>query len=115
MDGKMFLSRHSLGRGEENDLPAVLPPGSIQKSSFYEHGGNMAAEIGTWVKWTTISPTRLGYKATDIGKVVAIHSRSGGHEIDVQFADGDVIRGAFEQWFEKAELQKTDEASTHVA
>jgi hypothetical protein len=30
----------------------------------------MATEIGAWVKWTNVSPTRLGYKATDIGKVV---------------------------------------------
>jgi hypothetical protein len=75
----------------------------------------MATEIGAWVKWTNVSPTRLGYKATDIGKVVAVYRRSGGHEIDVQFADGDVIRGAFEQWFEKAEFQTEGEAPTHVA
>ncbi len=75
----------------------------------------MAAEIGTWVKWTNVSPTRLGYKPTDIGKVVAIHCRSGGYEIDVQFADGDVIRGAFEQWFEKAEIQTEHEGSTYPA
>ena len=66
----------------------------------------MAAEIGTWVKWTNVSPTRLGYKETDIG--------CGGHEIDVQFADGDVIRRAFEQWFEKAEFQTAHETSTHL-
>ena len=87
---------------------------TLQPFSLRKHA-KKAAEIGTWVKWTNVSPTRLGYKATDIGKVVAIHCRSGGHEIDVQFADGDVIRGAFEQWFEKAELQTEDEASTHVA
>jgi len=75
----------------------------------------MAAEIGAWVKWTNVSPTRLGYKETDIGKVVAIHHcRSGGHEIDVQFADGDVIRRAFEQWFEKAEFQAEHETSAHL-
>ncbi len=75
----------------------------------------MAAEIGTWVRWAKMSPTRLGYGASDIGKVVAIHDcRSGGHEIDVQFADGDVIRRAFEQWFEKAECQTEDEDSAHL-
>ena len=73
----------------------------------------MAAEIGTWVKWTKVSPTRLGYKATDIGKVVgARHGRSGDREIDVQFADGHVLLGAFEQWFEKAEFQIEAEAPT---
>jgi hypothetical protein len=74
----------------------------------------MVAEIGAWVKWTNVSPTRLGYKETDIGKVVAIHHCSGGHEIDVQFADGDVIRRAFEQWFEKAEFQTGHETSAHL-
>jgi hypothetical protein len=74
----------------------------------------MATEIGAWVKWTNVSPTRLGYKATDIGKVVAVYRRSGGHEIDVQFADGDVIRGASEQWFEKAEIQTEDKAFTRL-
>jgi hypothetical protein len=75
----------------------------------------MAAEIGTWVKWTSVSPTRLGYKATDIGKVVAVHRcLSGEHEIDVEFPDGDVIRGAFEHWFEKAESQTDDHASPHL-
>ncbi len=64
----------------------------------------MTAEIGTFVRWGKVSPTRLGYKASDIGKVIAVHlGRSGCDEIDVEFADGDVIRGAFKAWFETAQ------------
>ena len=65
----------------------------------------MTAEIGARVKWGKSSPTRLGYKASDIGKVIGVYNgRSGGDELDVEFADGDVIRGAFEEWFENVQL-----------
>jgi hypothetical protein len=75
----------------------------------------MAAEIGSWVKWGKLSPTRLGYQACDIGRVIAVRqAQSGGSEIDVQFADGDVIRGAFEQWFEGAQFATGDETSPHL-
>ncbi len=69
----------------------------------------MTAEIGCWVRWGKFSPTRLGYKPSDIGKVIGVrHSRSGTREIDVQFADGDVVRGASEHWFEGAPIGTGD-------
>ncbi len=59
-------------------------------------------EIGSWVKWADISPTRLGYAASDIGKVVGVQRCEGKTlQIDVQFDDGDTVRGAFEPWFER--------------
>ncbi len=74
----------------------------------------MTAEIGCWVRWGKISPTRLGYKASDIGKVIGVrHCRSGGREIDVQFLDGDVVRGASEQWFEGAQFGTGDDSAPH--
>ncbi len=76
----------------------------------------MTAEIGSWVKWTEFSPTRLGYRASDIGKVVgARHGRSGDREIDVLFDDGDVIRGVLEKWFERAQFGTEDEARAHMS
>jgi len=76
----------------------------------------MTAEIGSWVKWTKFSPTRLGYRTSDIGKVVGARcGRSGDREIDVQFADGHVLLGAFEQWFERAHFGTEDEASAHIS
>jgi hypothetical protein len=72
----------------------------------------MTAEIGSLVRWGKSSPTRLGYKASDIGKVIGVHNgRTGGDEVDVEFPDGDVIRGAFEEWFEKAQLRTEDEVA----
>ena len=71
----------------------------------------MTAEIGTLVRWGKVSPTRLGYKACDIGKVIGVHhGRSGGDELDVEFSDGDVVRGAFEDWFESVQLGTNEEA-----
>ena len=71
----------------------------------------MTAEIGCLVRWGKSSPTRLGYKAANIGKVVgAYHGRSGSGELDVEFLNGDVIRGAFEEWFESAQLGIKEEA-----
>ena len=71
----------------------------------------MTAQIGTLVKWGKSSPTRLGYKASDVGKVIGVyHGRSGGDELDVEFPDGDVIRGAFEEWFERAQLGTKEQA-----
>ncbi len=76
----------------------------------------MSAEIGSWVRWTELSPTRLGYTASDIGQVVGARpGRSGDREIDVQFADGHVLLGAFEQWFERAQFQIEDETSSQPA
>jgi len=66
----------------------------------------MSAEIGSWVQWTEATPTRLGYKTSDLGKVIGVRrGRSGHREIDVEFGDGDVLRGAFEGWFERAKVQ----------
>ena len=71
----------------------------------------MTAQIGSLVRWGKTSPTRLGYKASDIGKVIGAYlGRSGGDELDVEFPDGDVIRGAFEAWFECAQLGTKEEA-----
>ena len=71
----------------------------------------MTAEIGSLVRWGKSSPTRLGYKASDIGKVIGVyHGRSGTDELDVEFPDGDVIRGAFEEWFERAQRGTEEEA-----
>jgi hypothetical protein len=63
----------------------------------------MTCEVGSWVKWAEATPTRLGYKLSDIGKVVGVRDcPSTGRQIDVQFEDGDIVRGAFERWFEPA-------------
>ncbi len=75
----------------------------------------MTAELGCLVRWGKFSPTRLGYKASDIGRVIAVrHSRCGGVEIDVQFADGAVVRGASEQWFEGARFGMDDDVAPHL-
>ena len=64
----------------------------------------MTFEIGRWVKWSDASPTRLGHTASDIGEVVAVHEfPAEGYEIDVQFSNGEVVRGAAAHWFEPAE------------
>ena len=65
----------------------------------------MTAAIGTLVRWGKSSPTRLGYNASDIGKVIGVYNgRSGGDEFDVEFPDGGVIRGACQEWFENVQL-----------
>ncbi len=71
-------------------------------------------EIGTWVRWTKFSPTRLGYGASDIGKVIGIRHGLAGREIDVEFRDGDVVRGAWEQWFEGAQSPSEDEIDPYL-
>ncbi len=70
----------------------------------------MTCEVGSLVKWNEATPTRLGYKLSDIGKVVGVRDcpRSG-REINVEFEDGDVVRGAFERWFEPAPRNAVDE------
>ncbi len=70
----------------------------------------MALQVGSWVRWTDVSPTRLGYRASDIGKVVGVYSRDGkGLEVDVQFDDGDIVRGAFGPWFEAVQDPQTED------
>jgi hypothetical protein len=69
----------------------------------------MTCEIGVSVRWTEVSPTRLGYKASDIGTVIGVRGcESQGREIDVEFANGDVIRGAYERWFEPAPVEEPE-------
>jgi hypothetical protein len=70
----------------------------------------MTCEVGSLVKWTEATPTRLGYKLSAIGKVVGVHDcPSRGQEVDVEFEDGDVVRGAFARWFEPAPREASDE------
>jgi hypothetical protein len=70
----------------------------------------MTCEVGSLVKWNEATPTRLGYKLSDIGKVVGVRDcPSSGREIDVEFGDGDVVRGAFERWFEPAPRKAANE------
>jgi hypothetical protein len=69
----------------------------------------MTCGIGSWVKWNAATHTRLGYKPSDIGKVVGVRDcPSSGREIDVEFADGNVVRGAFERWFEPARISEPE-------
>ncbi len=75
----------------------------------------MACEIGSWVKWNAATPTRFGYKPSDIGKVVGVRDcASNGREIDVEFANGDVVRGAFERWFEPAKEAPEDHLLSYI-
>ena len=76
----------------------------------------MTAEIGSWVRWAKLSPTRLGSKESDIGKVIgARDGRSGTRELDVQFEGGDVIHGGLEHWFEKAQRETDDSAPPQIS
>ncbi|MGO9174294.1 MAG: hypothetical protein ACLP7P_20340 [Rhodomicrobium sp.] len=63
----------------------------------------MTFEIGSWVKWGGVCPTRLGHEASEIGRVVNVHEfDTQGFEIDVEFDNGEVVRGALAAWFEPA-------------
>jgi hypothetical protein len=109
MDGaSLRFKTRPLETLEEKGRSTVLP--RVSRHLRFDLEGDMSAEIGCWVRWGKFSPTRLGYKPSDIGKVISVrHSRSGAREIDVQFADGDVVRGAWEQWFEGAPFVAEDE------
>ncbi len=50
----------------------------------------MTFEIGSRVKWKDVCPIRLGYKASDLGKVVGVHDHPELGQIDVEFDNGDV-------------------------
>jgi len=64
----------------------------------------MRFELGSMVKWKNSSQMRLGYAASELGKVVGVHDYPAQScEIDVAFGDGDVLRGAAGDWFELAE------------
>ncbi len=68
----------------------------------------MTFQIGSWVKWKKVSPIRLGYRATDIGQVVHVHDTpTRESEIDVEFGDGYVVRGAVGEWFEPTDAPAT--------
>ena len=61
----------------------------------------MRFELGSQVKWKNASQMRLGYAASDIGRVVGVHKYATQDlEIDVEFGDGEVLRGAVGEWFE---------------
>ncbi len=63
----------------------------------------MGFEIGSWMKWGEVCPTRLGHKASEIGRVVDVYEfEPQGFEIDVEFDNGEVVRGAVAGWFEPA-------------
>ena len=63
----------------------------------------MSFEIGSWVKWGEVCPTRLGHQASEIGRVVDVYEfEPQGFEIDVEFDNGEVVRGAVAGWFEPA-------------
>jgi len=62
----------------------------------------MTFEIGSRVKWKDVCPIRLGYKASDLGKVVGVHDHPELGEIDVEFDNGDVLHRAAGHWFEAA-------------
>jgi hypothetical protein len=67
--------------------------------------GLMAFEIGTWVKWSEVCPARFGHAATAVGQVVGVQEfPAQGLEIDVEFANGEVVRGAIAKWFEPAAM-----------
>lgn len=70
----------------------------------------MTLQVGSWVRWTDASPTRLGYAASDIGKVVGVYCCEGkGLQVDVEFDNGDTVRGAFEPWFEAVQHPQTED------
>ena len=53
----------------------------------------MSFEIGSWVKWGEVCPTRLGHQASEIGRVVDVYEfEPQGFEIDVEFDNGEVVR-----------------------
>ncbi len=67
-------------------------------------GNSMRFELGSQVKWKDASQIRLGYTPRDVGKVVGVHEYvARDFEIDVEFSDGDVLRGATGDWFEPVE------------
>jgi len=72
----------------------------------------MTFEIGGWVKWGDGCPTRLGHKVSEIGRVVNVHEFDTlGFEIDVEFDNGEVVRGALAVWFEPAMPRREDDAT----
>jgi len=63
----------------------------------------MVFQVGSWVKFKSVAPIRLGYALSDIGKVIGVYDGSeADHEIDVEFGDGQVVHGAAGEWFEPA-------------
>jgi hypothetical protein len=70
----------------------------------------MSFQVGSWVKFKSVSPIRLGYALTDVGQVVGVHDGpETDHEIDVEFGDGQVVHGADGEWFEAVEVPEAAE------
>ena len=77
----------------------------------------MTFEIGGWVRWNAACHLRLGHSPSDIGVVVGMHDYPGqDSEIDVEFDNGDIVHGAVESWFERAEApaSKTEHGGLEV-
>ncbi len=68
-------------------------------------------DIGSRVKWKQACPIRLGYKASDLGKVVGVHEdHLEPAEIDVEFDNGDVVHRAAGHWFEAVRTASKEDA-----
>jgi len=67
-------------------------------------------DIGSRVKWKEACPIRLGYKASDIGKVVGMYEDPEPGEIDVEFDNGEVVRRAAGHWFEAVGTTSKEDA-----
>jgi hypothetical protein len=64
----------------------------------------MTFQVGSLVRWNATCHLRLGHSLSDIGVVVGLRDNPGqDSEIDVEFDNGDVVHGAVESWFERAE------------
>ena len=72
----------------------------------------MKFDLGCRVKWKEACPIRLGYKASDMGKVVGVHEDPEPGEIDVEFDNGDVVHRAAGHWFEAAGTASKEDADT---
>ena len=70
----------------------------------------MKFDIGSRVKWKKACPIRLGYKTSDIGKVVGMYEDQEPAEIDVEFDNGDVVHRAAGHWFEAAGTASKEDA-----
>ena len=70
----------------------------------------MKFDLGSRVKWKEACPIRLGYEASDMGKVVGMHEHPEPAEIDVEFDNGDVVHRAAGHWFQAVEAASKEDA-----
>ena len=70
----------------------------------------MTFEISSRVKWKDACPIRLGYNASDMGKVVGVHEDPEPAEIDVEFDNSDVVHRAAGHWFEAVGTASKEDA-----